>query len=405
MDRPLHILLAPNALKGSLDAVTAARVMAEALQRLPCPIEPRSHPVADGGDGTLDVLAATLKDAEIRDTVVEDALGRPVEARFLYRAADRLAVIEAAEANGLRRLRPEERDALHASTRGVGQLILAALDAGARRLVIGIGGSATSDGGLGMLEVLGVRFLDAQGRPVPPNGAGLERIDRIDPSGRDPRLESIEIEVLCDVDNPLHGPRGAAFVYAPQKGADPATVERLDAGLRHYAERIRATLGIDVADVPGAGAAGGLGAAFLAFLDGKLVPGAERILALTGFDAAVAQADLVLTAEGHLDAQTAQGKAPAVVARHAQAAGVPCFALAGGLAEDTESLHTTGFTALFTIVPGPIPLDAAMHRAAEHLARATREAVRAFCAGAGLKEASHSADTVDRGSISREAET
>ncbi len=405
MDRSLRILLAPNALKGSLDAVTAARVMAEALHRLSWPVEPHPHPVADGGDGTLEVLAATLKDIEIRKTTVEDALGRPVEARFLYRASDRLAVIEAAEANGLRRLRLAERDALHASTRGVGQLIQAALDAGARHLVIGIGGSATSDGGLGMLEVLGVRFLDTEGRPVPPNGAGLERIEAIDVSHRDPRLDDITIEVLCDVDNPLHGPHGAAFVYAPQKGADSATVERLDAGLRHYAERIRAMLGLDVADVPGAGAAGGLGAAFLAFLGARLVPGAERILALTGFDDAVAQADLVLTAEGRLDGQTAQGKAPAVVARHAQAAGVPCFALAGGLAEDVESLHKAGFTALFTIVPGPTSLEVSMHKATEHLARAAREAVRAFCAGAGLKETSHSADTVGGGSISREAET
>ncbi|RMG29703.1 MAG: glycerate kinase [Gammaproteobacteria bacterium] len=379
----MRVLLAPNALKGSLEAVTATQVMAEALAALPFPVQSLPHPVADGGDGTLDVLAATLDGARMQTATVEDALGRPVTARFLSLAPQRLAVLEAAEANGLRRLRPEERDAWRASSRGVGQLVRAALDAGARRLVIGIGGSATSDGGLGMLQALGVDLRDPEGRPVPGNGAGLERVAHIETKGLDPRLAETTVEVLCDVDNPLFGPHGAAYVYAPQKGADAATVARLDAGLRHFAARLRAHLGRDVAGVPGAGAAGGLGAALLAFLQARLVPGAERILELTGFDAHLEACDLVLTAEGRLDTQTAQGKAPAVVARRAAGRGLPCFALAGALAADAEALHAAGFTALFPLVPGPVRLEEAMRAARANLARATREAVRAFAAGGG----------------------
>ena len=243
---------------------------------------------------------------------------------------------------------------------------------------MGIGGSATNDGGVGMAAALGMRFLDAAGNAVAPIGGALGQIRRIDPSGLDPRLATVRCEAICDVDNPLLGPRGAAQVYGPQKGASPAQVEELEAGLAHLADVIAADLGLDVRDLPGAGAAGGLGAGLHAFLGAELRRGVDLVLDLVGLDDQLAGADLVITAEGQIDYQTAFGKAPAGVAQRAKAQGIPCLAIAGGIGERITDLHRIGIDAVFSLCPGPISLEQAMEAGSTLLQAATEQVVRCF---------------------------
>jgi glycerate kinase len=244
-----------------------------------------------------------------------------------------------------------------------------------------LGGSATNDGGIGMARALGWHFLDAAGREVEPIGARLADIARIDGAARDLRLDHARVDAVCDVDNPLTGPRGAAAVYGPQKGASPAQVAALDAGLAHLAAVIEHDLGLEVHDLPGAGAAGGLGAGLVAFAGAALRPGAELVLDLLALDRHLADANLVLTAEGRIDAQTASGKAPAAVAARARAHGLPCIAIAGGIGEDLVPLHDIGIDAVFSLCRGPMTLDEAQHNAEALLADATEQAVRAYFAG------------------------
>jgi glycerate kinase len=358
--RPVKILLAPNALKGSLTAGEAAAAMAEGVRQA-CrevgttrkTVRGLQLPVSDGGDGLIEVLQRVLG-GETRRVTVHGPLaetGRTVEAPVLWFGQRRLAVIEIATASGLTRIPRPRRDPSRATTLGTGELLAAALDLGARHVAVGLGGSATVDGGIGAAAALGARFLDRHGRPVEPVGGSLGQIRRIDLSGLDPRLrengrtggEPLRIEALCDVTNPLLGPEGAARVYGPQKGATPEQVEALEAGLANLVERIREDvdeeLGEALPTLPGAGAAGGLGVGLRAFLGSELVPGAERVLDWIGFDEHLRDADLVLTAEGRLDEPTVRyGKAPAVVARRAREAGVPCFVFAGrsSLPDSTE---------------------------------------------------------------------
>lgn len=294
------------------------------------------------------------------------------------------AVIEMAAASGLPLIAPDRRDPRVTTTRGTGDLIHAALDAGARRLLVGIGGSATNDGGAGMAQALGVRLLDTAGRDLPPGGAALARLDRVDVSGRDPRLVGVEVIVASDVTNPLCGPTGASAVYGPQKGATPEMVEELDAALAHYATVLRRDLGADVAEVPGSGAAGGLGAGLLAFLGARLQPGAAMVLEAVGFERHLPGAALVFTAEGRLDDQTAYGKAVAAVAGAARAHGVPVVVLAGGLMPGYESLYAAGVNAVLPIADGPLTLDESMARAADLVASAAERALRLILIGARL---------------------
>jgi glycerate kinase len=294
------------------------------------------------------------------------------------------AVIEMAAASGLPLIAPDRRDPRVTTTRGTGDLIHAALDAGARRLLVGIGGSATNDGGAGMAQALGVRLLDTAGRDLPPGGAALARLDRVDVSGRDPRLVGVEVVVASDVANPLCGPTGASAVYGPQKGATPEMVDELDAALAHYATILRRDLGADVAEVPGAGAAGGLGAGLLAFLGARLQPGAAMVLEAVGFERHLPGAALVFTAEGRLDDQTAYGKAVAAVAGAARAHGVPVVVLAGGLMPGYESLYAAGVNAVLPIADGPLTLDESMARAADLVASAAERALRLILIGARL---------------------
>jgi glycerate kinase len=376
----LKIVIAPNALKGSLSAKAAAEAMACGVRRAAPQAELVLLPVADGGDGLLEVLEDVLQMERLPLTVT-GPLNTPVSASFLYDPTRRLAVIEMATAAGLALLTPDRYNPLAATSFGVGELLKAALDRGAGHIILGIGGSATNDGGTGMARALGARFLDQAGNELPGDGASLIQINKIGLDGLDPRLGQADIQVICDVDNPLLGQHGAARVFAPQKGASPEQVVQLEAGLAQLADVIEQDLGQDVRELPGAGAAGGLGAGLSAFLQAELTPGAGLVLELLELKQALAGADLVLTAEGRLDEQTRHGKAPAAVAARAHALGIPCLALAGGLGPGSETLLATGIDASFSLCPGPVTIAQAMQEAREYLAAATEQVLRCFLAG------------------------
>jgi glycerate 2-kinase len=379
MANPPTLLIAPNTLKGSLSAPAAARAIAAGVRRALPQAELRLLPVADGGDGLLEVLAET-GDWERVAVRAAGPFGAPLETYYLYNASRRLALLEMARVAGLALLTPGQYDPLRASTWGVGELVGAALDRGAREIQLGIGGSASNDGGIGLAAALGVRFLDGTGLAVEPLACNLVRIQRIDTSGLDPRLRHTRVQLICDVDNPLLGPRGATRVFGPQKGAGPAELARLEAGLAQLAELVERQPGVSVRDLAGAGAAGGLGAGAVAMLGAELRPGTELVLELLDFDTALREADLVITAEGHLDTQTLSGKAPAVVARRAAARGIPCLALAGGLDVDPAALCKAGFTDWQVIRPEGMPLADAMRQAERLLGEAAERLVREFLA-------------------------
>ena len=373
----MKIVVAPNAFKGSLSAAEAADAMCTGIRRALADAQIQAIPVADGGDGLLDALQAPLA-AERHSCNVRGPLGNTVDADFLYTPSRQLAVLEMATAAGLALLAPDQLDPLQASSEGVGQLMRAALDLGARHIVLGIGGSATTDGATGLASALGVRFLDEHDRPLKGNGANLQRIRRIDATNQDPRLSSTRLEVACDVDNPLLGETGAAGVYAPQKGASPATVTLLERGLANLAAVIERDLGQTISTLPGGGAAGGLGAGLKAFFNADLKPGAELVLSLLEVERAIAGADLVLTGEGRLDSQTRFGKAPGAVAALAQKHAVPCIAIAGSLDDSAYALHASGFSAVFSLCPGPVTLEQAIARSGDYLAATTEQIIRCW---------------------------
>lgn len=378
------VVVAPDSFKGCLPAYEAAAALATGVRAgaaaLGRPVEVRARPVADGGEGSLEVVIAA--GWEPHALVVSGPTGTPVRSRFAVSPAGhspRTALVELAAASGLTLLPGARPDPLNAGTYGTGELVSAALDSGAERLVLAIGGSATTDGGAGMLQALGVRFLDAQGDPLPPGGAALQLLDRIDSSGIDPRLAAVEVVVACDVDNPLTGAQGAAHVYAPQKGASPQDVTTLDAGLRRWAEVVRRDLGADVDSTPGAGAAGGVGAAALAFLGARLTPGIDLLLDLAGFDAALDGAALVLTGEGCFDAQTLRGKAPVGVARRARQRGIPVVVIAGRISltgEDHAAMRRVGIARAYPLLDLEPDPDRACRHAASLLHEAASRVVR-----------------------------
>jgi glycerate kinase len=361
----MRVVVAPDKFKGSLTAAEAAEAIEAGLRRARPDVEVTRLPVADGGDGTL----ATMVAAGARRVPVRAGgpTGEPVDAAIAV--AGDTALVEMAEASGLRRLPGGRPDPLHATTYGTGQLISAALDLGVARLVLGIGGSATTDGGTGMATALGARFLDAAGQPLAPGGAALLSLATIERDRLDPRLAAVQVTVACDVDNPLVGQHGAAAVYGPQKGANGEDVLLLDSALRRYARILRSELGLDLADVPGAGAAGGLGAGSIAFLGATLRPGIELVLELVGFDDAVAKADLVITGEGSLDAQSLRGKAPFGVARAAAGHGVPVVAIAGIVEAAERELRTAGFEEARALTELEPDVQRCMDDAAELLQR------------------------------------
>ena len=371
------ILIAPNALKGSLSALAAAGAIAAGVRRASPGAVLRLLPVADGGDGLLEVLEEALAGERVA-VRAHGPLGAPLDTYLIYDPVRHLALLEMARVAGLALLAPAQYDPLRASTRGVGELIRGALDRGAREILLGIGGSASNDGGIGMAAALGAGFYDAAGRAVEPLAANLPRIHRIDTGGLDPRLRHTRIQLACDVDNPLLGARGATRVFGPQKGAGAAELEILEAGLAHLAELIEAQLGVPVRDLPGGGAAGGLGAGAVAFLGAVLRPGTELVFELLDFDRALRAADLVITAEGRLDDQTLGGKAPAAVARRAALQGIPCIALAGSVEAEPDALRAAGFTAWHEIRPADMSVAESMRQAERLLGEAAERVVRAM---------------------------
>lgn len=361
----MKIVIAPDSFKESLNAPDVAAAIARGWQQVFPEAECLLRPMADGGEGTVDALLAAVG-GERRECQVRGPMGQPVQAHWGW-LNNGTAVIEMAAASGLHWVPREQRDARLASSYGTGELILQALDAGASRIILGLGGSATNDGGAGLLQALGIRLLDEQGRELAPGGAALAALDQLDVSGLDARLLSVQVEVAADVDNPLCGPHGASAVFGPQKGATPAQVEELDQALGRFARIVAATLGEDHAQFPGVGAAGGLGFAARAFLKATFRPGIELVAELSGLAAAVQGADLVITGEGRMDAQTLHGKTPMGVARVAQGAGVPVIALAGSLGDGYQALYGAGIEAAFSLAPGPLSLEQAMAGAAIEL--------------------------------------
>ncbi|MBI4336630.1 MAG: glycerate kinase [Chloroflexi bacterium] len=378
----MRILIAPQAFKGSMSAAQAARAMERGVRRVSPDAECILLPVADGGDGTLDALVES-SGGSYREAQVTSPLGRPLRARWGVMGDGRTAVIETAQACGLVLVLPEQRAPYITTTFGAGQLIKAALDAGYRRFILGIGGSATNDGGAGLAQALGVRLLDAQGRDLRHGGAALLHLARIEMAGLDPRVAQSELIVAVDVTNPLCGPEGAAAVYGPQKGAAPEMVALLDQALAHLADVIERDLGIHLRDLPGAGAAGGMGAGLVAFLGARLEPGADLVCDALGLDEKLAGIDLVLVGEGRLDAQTAYNKAPVAVARRASARGIPVIALAGTLGPGWREVLRHGVRAAHAIAPGGMPSEEAMQRSHELLEAATEDALRRVVPGRG----------------------
>ncbi len=364
----MKIVLAPNAFKESLTAPEAARAMRRGLRRSLPEAELVEFPVADGGDGVGEVLRRSMGGSSIRHRVT-GPLGAPVEARCirLKEGGVRTFVIEMAETSGLRHVPRAKRNPLKTTTRGLGELIRIALQQGAECIVIGLGGSATVDGGAGMAQALGFDLLDARGKRIPDGGEGLGKLHRIVPPAGRQTLSNLEVVGLCDVKNPLLGSQGAAAVFGPQKGATPTMVPRLEDGLARLAECLKRDLKVKVTSVEGAGAAGGLGAGLMGFLGAELRPGADWILDATGFDRALEGADWVITGEGRLDDQTLEDKAPAVVARRAAARGVSTLALAGSV--DSRFRKSKAGREMFamchSIMDGPMEMDEAMARAAE----------------------------------------
>jgi glycerate kinase len=377
----MKIVLAPQALKGSLDAAAVGQAMAEGVRLALPDAEIAIIPVADGGEGTVRALVAATG-GQLLHTWVTGPLGEPVEAEWgllgtdAAAPAEKTAVIEMAAAAGLPLVPPERRDARVTTTFGVGELLRAALDAGCTRILIGIGGSATNDGGAGMAQALGARLLNANGNDLPSGGVALANLARIDASSMDARLAQTHIRVACDVTNPLTGPEGASAVYGPQKGATLEVVAELDAALAHYATILKRDLDADMAEIPGAGAAGGLGGGLLAFAHAELVPGAQLVFEALRFDERIAGAYLIFTAEGRLDAQTAYGKAVGAVAAAGQRQGVPVVALAGAVAMDDTTLRALGLAAALPLPDGPLTLEESMARAADLTRAATLRALR-----------------------------
>ena len=368
-------LCAPDSFKESLTAMEAARAMAQGIENADHDAEVRCLPMADGGEGT----ARALVDAtggSMRAVPVHDPLGRPVEGHFGLLADGTTAVVETAEASGLALLEAKERNPLIASSYGTGELMLAAVRSGAKRIIVGLGGSATNDAGAGLLQALGVRLLDKNGNDLAHGGAALANLTTIDISTMDPALKNVAITAACDVTNPLTGPTGASAVFGPQKGASKDDVATLDAALAHFAQVIDSQLGVAVNDVPGAGAAGGIGAALKGFLNAEFRPGIAIVIEQSGLDAAAQWADVVFTGEGSIDFQTKFGKTPAGVAETAKRHGKPVIAVAGHIGTGIDELHEVGIDAVFDIAPGAASLSELLADAAANVTRTTEQIVR-----------------------------
>ncbi|HHY27521.1 MAG TPA: glycerate kinase [Desulfitobacterium dehalogenans] len=357
----MHVLIAVDSFKGSLSSQKAGEAITLGIKRVFPEATTEIISMADGGEGTVEAIVHAGK-GELLRTRVTSPLGEEAEA-IMGRLPDGTIVLEMASASGLPMVPPDKRNPLVTTTRGTGDLIRAALDLKPREILIGIGGSATNDGGAGMAQALGARLLDREGQELSPGGGFLDQLDKIDISDLDPRLKETKITVMCDVDNPLCGPRGASVVYGPQKGATPDKVEILDQNLAHFARKIQEDLGLDLKDVPGAGAAGGLGMGLLAFTRAQLKTGVEAVLDTVNFDNKLQKADIVITGEGRIDGQSIYGKVPMGVAKRAIKYGKPTLAIVGSIGAGSEAFYEQGITSIITIVNGPMTLEESMERA------------------------------------------
>lgn len=367
----MKIVIAPDSFKESLSAYETACAIERGFRSILPHAEYMKIPMADGGEGTVQSLVDATGGTIVQQ-VVTGPLGKPVDAFFGMLGDGQTAVIEMAAASGLHLVPPEKRNPLFTTSRGTGELMLAALDKGAKHLIIGLGGSATNDGGVGMMQGLGASFLDKAGQHLTPGGGSLNQLASIDLSRLDPRLRSVRLEVACDVDNPLTGERGASAVFGPQKGADAEMVQLLDKNLSHFAQVAKQQLHVSFGDAAGAGAAGGLGASLLGFLQADLQKGIDIVLKAVHFADVLKDADLVITGEGRIDQQTIYGKTPIGVAKAAKQYGLPVIGIAGSLSKDSAVVHDHGIDALFSIVPGVTTLAEAMHDASVHVERTAR---------------------------------
>lgn len=373
----MKIVIAPDSYKESLSSLSVAQEIEAGFRQVFPDATYVKLPMADGGEGTVAAMVASIG-GSIRQVEVRGPLGEPVKSCYGLTGDRKTAIIEMASASGLALVPSELRNPMKTTTLGTGELITAALDAGASHLIIGIGGSATNDGGAGMLQALGVKLLDHNDLEIGFGGENLAHLNRIDISTIDPRLPRCTIEAACDVDNPLIGPIGASRIFGPQKGATPDMVVRLDNNLGHFAELISRDLGVQVAAVPGAGAAGGMGAALLAFLGAKLRPGIEIVIETVGLEAVVKDADLVITGEGQIDSQSIHGKTPIGVAAMAKRYGKPVIGIAGSLSDDVEVVYEHGIDAVFSVLHQVGTLEDAMTRASANLRLVARNIAAAL---------------------------
>lgn len=381
----MKVIIAPDSFKESLSAEDVASSIGRGFKDVFPDAEFVLLPVADGGEGTTDALVAATAGQRISQ-VATGPLGEQVDAFWGIlgsrqsqetTSSGQMAVIEMAAASGLDLITPEQRDPLKTTTRGTGELILAALDQGAQHIIVGLGGSATNDGGAGMLQALGVKLLDESGNDIPAGGGGLSQLHSINLSQMDSRLQNVRFEVACDVDNPLIGSNGASAIFGPQKGATPALVALLDQNLEHFAKLTLAATGNDITNTPGAGAAGGLGGAFLGYLNAHLKSGIDIVLDAVEFESHLDEASLVITGEGRIDSQSIRGKTPVGVSKRAKAAGnIPVIALAGSVSSDVEIVYEHGIDAVFSVVQGVTTLEGALADADENLYRTAQNVAR-----------------------------
>ncbi len=370
----MKLLIAPDSFKGSLSAEEVCEIISQSARECLENVECLCLPVADGGEGMVNAMLAA-KGGELVSLTVQDPLGRPVQAGYA-KLPDGSAAVEMAAASGLPLLAKEERDPVHSTTYGAGQLIRHALEGGCRRVVLGLGGSATNDGGLGVGAALGMRFLDGEGNELPPCGESLSQVERVDLSGLLEQWRETEFVLACDVENPLCGERGAANIYGPQKGADRDMIAALDRGLHHFASLLERRSGRKLLDMAGMGAAGGMALPFMAFGNARLQAGLDIVLDAQGFDGLLEGCDLVVTGEGRTDAQSAMGKVASGVGRRAEKAGVPAVILSGALEDGCERLYNKGITAMFASCSRAGSVEWHMDHARENLSFAARQLFR-----------------------------
>ncbi|NHB93034.1 glycerate kinase [Photorhabdus cinerea] len=362
----MKIVIAPDSFKESLSASQVAEAIEQGFREIYPQAEYIKLPMADGGEGTVESMVAAMN-GQVIHLSVTGPLNQPVDSFFGILGDEKTAIIEMAATSGLHLVPIEQRNPLITTTYGTGELILAALDKGVRKIILGIGGSATNDGGAGMMQALGAHLLDISGKELKAGGAALSQLAEIDLSGLDSRLSHTEIIVACDVTNPLCGELGASAIFGPQKGATPEMVKELDAALRHYGEKIEFLTETRVIDVPGAGAAGGMGASLLGWLNAKLQPGIDIVISTLKLEEALQGANLVITGEGRIDSQTIYGKTPIGVARIAKKYAIATIALVGSMSKDYSIVHDHGLDAVFSIIPGVCSLSDALACGHENL--------------------------------------